>query len=489
MISTSRGAGLPNPEPARGSPVPAADVWVQERSNPIHTIVFHLSLVLIFLRFSMLHETLTYTAGVNTRLLYVVSLPVFLGVLLTGGLQKALRHRVTWFWLAFSAWLLLSFPFSTWRGGSADVVSDWCRTMLPMVFVTGSLARNWRDCHKMLVAVALGAVCNLAVAYFFTVEVAGRAALKFGSVSNSNDIAGHLILVLPFLVYVAVAHKYLSLAIIPLLVYGLWVIVGSGSRGAFLSLIMCAVFSFFRARGGLRVALAGLLGFGLILPFFMPSTTRDRLISMFRSAPSDEGAPTEADLSRVLRTTLLAKTVEFSIRHPLLGVGPGQFTNYEGTVASKEEGRRGLWYGAHNAYTAISAESGIPALFFYLGAIFITYRTLSKTYTKVKAVPELRKIAVATFCVMLGMVGFLTAIFFLNFSYTFYLPALSGLAIVMSIGAEAELARLQRSAGGSSATLPVPAPSRRESAPIRTPRGVSGRMLKRLAVPPGGRRS
>jgi len=66
--------------------------------------------------------------------------------------------------------------------------------------------------------------------------------------------------------------------------------------------------------------------------------------------PSNHG--TEASLSAQQRKELLFKSLKVTVRHPLFGVGPGNFE-----VVS------GAWDVTHNSYTQISAEGGIPAFF------------------------------------------------------------------------------------------------------------------------------
>ena len=52
-----------------------------------------------------------------------------------------------------------------------------------------------------------------------------------------------------------------------------------------------------------------------------------------------------------------------------------------------------------------------------------------------------------TFCAMLAIICFCTAITFLNFAYFFYGPSIGGLAIIMSRTAAAEMDRRSLAAG------------------------------------------
>ena len=55
----------------------------------------------------------------------------------------------------------------------------------------------------------------------------------------------------------------------------------------------------------------------------------------------------------------------------------------------------------------------------------------------------------AAFFIMLGMVGYCTAIAFLNFAYFFYLPAMAGLAISFNRAAQREFRARDADLAGS----------------------------------------
>ena len=53
------------------------------------------------------------------------------------------------------------------------------------------------------------------------------------------------------------------------------------------------------------------------------------------------------------------------MRHPLLGIGPGNFEQVSGN-----------WHVSHNSYTQLSSEAGLPALFLFLWMIWRAFRNL-----------------------------------------------------------------------------------------------------------------
>jgi O-antigen ligase len=96
----------------------------------------------------------------------------------------------------------------------------------------------------------------------------------------------------------------------------------------------------------------------IVLLLVVPAENLRRLISY---SSIDNPKNEEASESQEIRQYLLQKSVEFTISHPLVGVGPGQFDTYEG----KFDLSQGMWRSTHNTFTQISSECGLPALIFY----------------------------------------------------------------------------------------------------------------------------
>jgi len=85
---------------------------------------------------------------------------------------------------------------------------------------------------------------------------------------------------------------------------------------------------------------------------------------------------------------------------------------------------------------AAASEAGIPALCFYIAAIWSSWRFLRRIRRRSRTDPEVSEISNVVLCVMLAILGFSTATFFLNFTYTFYLPTMGGLAIALNRATE-----------------------------------------------------
>jgi hypothetical protein len=422
---------LPAGETEDGSQnVAVADHPVDDRPGAGARLAFWFALGLVFLRFSMLHEMLTSLVHVNLYLLYVTGIPAIIGLFVSGGFRYPLRYRPAILWLLFGVWITLAVPFSIWKGGSARLVFIYWRAELILMLVIAGLTRTRRQCRLLMFTIAAGAVVSLAMSRLFArAEGASRLSLQVGTVSNANDFAAHLLLVLPFLLWVVFSGKSLIVRAFALCCvgYGIYPILASGSRGAAIALVADVLFFTIAARPRQRLVLWVVGPVVVIIAVaVLPNMVYNRILSF---SSSEAQASVEALQSSENRKRLLWDSIVCAVEHPLVGIGPGQFPTYQGSQPQFSKGE--AWHGTHNTFTQVASECGIPALVLYLAAIISTLRLLKKVRLKVKGDPELADLESAVFCVRLAFLGFCTAIFFLNFAYFFYLPAITGLVIAM----------------------------------------------------------
>jgi len=413
-----------------------------ELSNPLRRLAFYAALGLIFLRYSLLHEVIGYYAGTSTYILYLFAIPALLGVIGCGGVQRTLAAPQAKYWIAFVVWFLLAVPFSTWRGESTEYALLYLRTDMPMLFVMAGLALTWQECRAMLATIAFAGITNIFMGLALVKDFSGRMGIEFGVVSNPNDYAGHLILILPVILFLVLCptkrmpmRLFVRVSGLAAVLFGLYIIVMTGSRGAFIGLVAGTLYVLWKSSMSVRLgALFAAPLLYLVLFAVVPERIRTRLqlIDFGNSIQKDDsGVADEADESSRLRRFLLDESLRITVLRPIFGVGPGQFGNYEGRAA--------LWRSTHNSFTQISSECGIPALLFYLAALVSGFRTLQRTWKEARR-GHMREIEIACYCLSLSFIMFCVAVFFLNFAYFFYFPATVGLFIAVNYGAQRELA-------------------------------------------------
>jgi O-antigen ligase len=382
----------------------------------------------LFLRVAAIPEILLATTGVNTRLLYFFAVPAILLSLISGAAQRTFQRRAGLYWAGFVAWMILATPFSSWPGGSVGRLIGYGRVELVMLMIVAGLAVNWKELRALLYTMAAGGLTTILFArIFLRQDVSGRFTMNdvSGSVGNSNDLAAQVILVSPFIWY-AIKDTLLPAGIRwlfwPVIGYGIVVVLGTGSRGGLVALVGMALFVMFRASVSQRaLMLAGVVVVVLLSPVFLPQATLTRLGSLFGQRHE------EADESGKTRSYLFRQSLIFAAEHPVFGVGPGQFSNFEGKTRL-EEGHRGAWSETHNVFTQVASECGIPALLFFAGGLGSAFFAVSKLYKRARreGVPEVANVA---FCYMISFVGYLITILFLAHAYHFQPIVMVGLGI------------------------------------------------------------
>jgi O-antigen ligase len=220
---------------------------------------------------------------------------------------------------------------------------------------------------------------------------------------DPNDLALNLCIVLPFCVAMLfrtrnpVGKVWWTAATLAAFA----AIVATGSRGGFLALltVIITMRKRFHLPTGIVLAaiIAGIIGVGVIAAGVGSSSYLDRMHSIV-NPDEDKGGSAQS------RRELLIASLALTVRHPLLGVGPGQFGQISGS-----------WHETHNTYTQFSSEAGIPALLLFLAVLRQILRNL-RPVNQQQEEPKGRYIAAALYC---GTWAYIVGAFFLPTTYWF----------------------------------------------------------------------
>jgi O-antigen ligase len=428
----------PAPPPVATNQPPAPKFLAPDadESGMFRKLAFYFGIALIFTRVGVVPELLGNLIGTNLYILYILTPPVLAGILATGGVRRTLRGSPARYWMAFFGWMVVATAFSSWIGGSMNRVKDYGLYDLMMLFIVAGLATNWGEVRLVLYSIVAAGLMNLLEARLFMDLRNGRMQLwENGSISNANDLASQLLLVVPFLLWMAMDNKRSILIRIPLfgaVVYGIWVVVGTASRGALLGIFASFAFLLWRATMRQRI-IAVLVGAFLaaIMVVVLPDLAVNRLGTLFGEQNI------EAQQSSEARNHLFRQSLTYTIQHPLFGVGPDQFSNYQ---SNEHEAKRAMWHPTHCAWTQVSSECGVPALIFFVLGIGSASFGVARAYRTARDRGN-TDIANACFYYLLAIVGFLVSITFLSNAYTPTIPLIVGLGIAMSVTAARQMAK------------------------------------------------
>jgi len=354
---------------------------------------------------------------------------------LSGGVFRAMLSRPGIILLLFTFWLCVSLPFSVWKGGSFALLTErWIISLLVFFAISGAI-NNFSQCRKAMYAMAAASFLIMLMSFHF--GGGERLSFAWGTLGNPNDFAAFLLLGTPFCLYVFFDQSRLSLKVASVAgAAGIVVLaLRSGSRAGFVTLLGMAAVMFWKLSlaNKIKLAVIVLVSAPLIIPL-IPSSTWQRLTT-FGQAESDEllenpdlGAATA---SYWARRKLALDALEFTIRNPLLGVGPGQFAPAAAGMAASR-GEHALWRETHNTYLQISSECGLPALVLFLALLHYCFRSMSALRREASRSPALFPATL-----MAGAIYFAVSIYafvalFGSYGYTMLLPAYAALAEAIS---------------------------------------------------------
>jgi O-antigen ligase len=422
-----------------------------------HGFATGIFLLYIFLLASRAVEMLPGVFGINPRLM-VFLLPVcLLAAIIGGGLVESLKTPVVLLLSVLTGWFLIATVSSQWRGGSAQlIVFSWSISFLTALLVP-SLISDLRQCRKMFYTLGFALLPILFTTVVFRTEVQGRDAGAFGSLGNPNDLAFAMMLLIPFAVFVIQSVSLLNWkGVVCILATGLALVLTlrTGSRAAVLTIAVC--FLIVLAVGKAKTKMKLLLTTALVAVLAMATVSSAvflRYTTVFNGTSVDAGMSVD-ELSAVestrARKMLFEESIRLMFEHPLLGVGPGIFS-----VAlageQKEKGEFQTWHEAHNSFSQMGSEAGIPAVLICFAILFYCFKRTITIYYRSRRDPKRIATTRMAAALFMALVVFTTCAAFGNYAYSFHLPLLAGLVQAFDIA-------VRKSAKAVPAALPVRQP-------------------------------
>ena len=256
-------------------------------------------------------------------------------------------------------------------------------------------------------------------------RAAGRGTGIFG---NTNDMALHLVTILP----ISVALMLGSKGAVRKLIYGvsaalmIAAIVLSYSRGAFIGMLVVVLFIAWKLGRQRRLEIIfAVLGFAGVIVLLAPDKYGSRLLSIFIPSLDAEGS---ADSRR----GELFRSIYVALRHPLLGIGMGNYQpemSYKGLVT-------------HNSYTQVAAEMGMTALACYVMFIVTPLKKLGQIARETFETRRDSRFYYLALGIQASLIAYLISSFFLSVAYVWYVYYLVAYAVCLRRLYESETGRV-----------------------------------------------
>ena len=320
----------------------------------------------IFLLIDRPWESISYVYGWRIQFCFAI-LMVFVAVF-TGRLT--VRQAPTNFWVfGLLAIHFLLAPFAFSPSGAVGQGYEYFKIVLLYLLIV-SVADDEADLKTLLKAYALSTV--LYTLHSLWEYSNGRCEYRMGIVrmlgvgevhSNPNAFGASLVLSIPL---VFVLAKFELVKWLRWLWYGYLVVlvpvcvVLTGSRSAFVTMLLCGLIGVWTLKGSRKyLGLAFALAVVVVGWHYMPEEKQERIQTLW----NQDAGPANAHESSRGRLEGFLISIEMFKQRPFTGVGAGG-ENYIGYRVAMGEPA----FQAHNLYGEVLAEFGISGAFFFNGS-------------------------------------------------------------------------------------------------------------------------
>ena len=342
--------------------------------------------------------------------------------------------------LALALVMLGTAPFSIWPGGAVGVVTElFSKVVVVYALILNTLTTRARfeQFVNVVVLTCSYVAVRAVIDYGLGIHLVegSRVQGAGGLFGNPNDMALNMVAFLPLAIIVMLGRGR------PLLrgAAGLGTvalaaaIIFSKSRGGTLGLVaMIAVLLYQIRRVRPSVAVAVIVACLMTIPL-LPASFTYRMSSILNPEEDITG-------SREARKRLLREAYQAYLDHPVVGLGAGQFLNYN--PADRQE----VWHQAHNAWLQVASELGTVGLLVFavivgsgfaagLQAVRTLQRWRARRARRSREPAELlvrrERLHLYASAVLASLTGWVVAAMFASVAYYWTLYLVLGLAITL----------------------------------------------------------
>ena len=336
--------------------------------------------------------------------------------------------------LLLTGWYIAGVPFAYWRSGSFQTLTQvWLKTFLIFFLLTQVLTTVERI-RKLLWAVILSELVVTSISIFLSSQAiwVGERLLGFNlGILGWNFLGIAEALTIPYIAALFVVRRSILEAslLVAAVISMTWMLMLTASRSGFMDVVLSAALTCFLVLRGkshgrlIGAAMALALVVALILA---PQVFWERLGSMWGAAGSSTNdVAASARESEENHLTALTRSIEYTLEHPMFGLGLGNFQVVNGNDLSVPD----AWIGTHNTFTEISSEAGIPALLLFVALLVTALRNIKKM-SKISATnPEGREANLLARATQVSLLSFAFGALFAHLAYEYYFFYLVGIGV------------------------------------------------------------
>jgi len=401
-------------ESSNPAPAPTATSLVLRRGHSLTYLGLFVFTFLVYFRPYELFPSLAWLSR-SALVVALFTLAVFIPTQL--GLENRITANLREVKLGLGLLLtgFLSIPLALEPGRAFQGAIEFFKVIVMFIVMVNVMRTEKRLRGLILLVLSVSCVLSLAAINDYAhgnLALQGRriAGLIGGLFDNPNDLALHLVTMIPISLALFLASRgplKKSLYLISSLLMVLGMVV-TFSRGGFLGFVCVIAFLAWKLARRNRV-IFGVMALTLVMlaVALAPGAYRSRL-----STTSDDSA--------VARTDDLKRSILVAARHPLFGVGMGNYILYSNMNKA-----------THNAYTQVAAEMGLAALLLYTWLLLSPVKGLRLIEQATRASKRRPPVFYLAIGLQASLVGYMVASFFASVAYLWYAYYLVAYAVCL----------------------------------------------------------
>ena len=428
-------------EPSAGPP---AETWVARRGHLVSYVGLFLFTAFVFFRPYELLSVPGLKEGALWLALFTLLAYIPSQFMAEGNLTARPREVNLALLLLLAA--VLSIPLAISPAEAWENVLEFSKVILMFVVLVNVARTEWRFRGLLLLAMSVSVMLSFAA---FNDYRNGRLALGGervkgllgGLFDNPNDLALHLVTMVPIAVGLAFARRG-PLKLVYALCAALFVagIVVTFSRAGFLGLLAAAAVLAWKLGRRHRLLVTALMVVSLgVFTVAMPGDYGLRVTSIF-------GGDVSGSVSA--RRDLLWRSVVVALRYPITGVGLGNFY-YRGAHDQV----------SHNAYTQVASEMGLAAFVVYVMFLVTPIRRLRRVERETFAEQGRARFYYLSVGLQASIVGYMVSSFFASVAHLWYVYYIVGYSLCLRRLYALEFGEPARAGGEAGARLSGTAPA------------------------------
>ncbi|MFN3960127.1 MAG: putative O-glycosylation ligase, exosortase A system-associated [Parvularculaceae bacterium] len=329
--------------------------------------------ILVWAWFSLMtpHQMAFGVYGLQLNL--IIAAATILALVFNGEAFRFRFDAITGWLIAVMAWLFVSQAASLDPQNSAEYVDRFTKTLLFVILCVQTATSRlrlhaliWVFVLTMGYFAAKGAVFTILTLGEFRVQGVPNTILE-----DNNHMGIAIATTLPMILYLrsVAAKPWVKTGLGVLFALAIFAVIGTQSRGAFISLVVFGGFFWWKSRSKIAIAAAAML---LALPAiaFMPSKWTERMSTITEAGQDD---------SFMGRVDAWVINTKFALQRPLTGAGLRN--PYQQKLAEKVDPVRApRAKAAHSIYFEMLGGAGFVGLFLYLMLLATAYFKGNRLY-------------------------------------------------------------------------------------------------------------